>query len=112
MWTKCCIKYKCSYPLFRFTGSAAGLAGSGFLTMDVFSSPSPATKAAAVVWGVAAGQLCHRVHALLPRQPMATFYTCEFILNAFFVMFVVKSYQILFSYKFCGNQRTNNRRKS
>ena len=99
-------------PLFRFTGSAAGLAGSGFLTMDVFSSPSPATKAAALVWGVAAGQLCHRVHTLLPRQPMATFYTCEFILNAFYVMFVVKSYQILFSYKFCGNQRTNNRRKS
>ena len=32
------------YAMARFSGSALGLALSGFLTMDVFKSPSPRTK--------------------------------------------------------------------
>ena len=32
------------YAMARFTGAALGLALSGFLTMDVFKSPSTKTK--------------------------------------------------------------------
>ena len=92
------------YALARFTGSALGLSLSGYLSMDVFNTPSLPTKMSAMMSGVILGQIFHAVHANIPRDPMSQFYVCELILNAAFVITIVKTYQVLFSFNFCGDQ--------
>ena len=60
---------------------------------------------AAGVVGLLLGQLCHRLHGLIPRQPLSSFYLMEAGLNTLYVILVVKAYQLLFYHSFCGNQR-------
>ena len=79
--------------------------------MDVFSSPRILTKMTSLFVGLGLGQLAHLAHKNIPRQPLNHFYLLEFLLNAFYVIVVVKAFQILSSYNFCGNQKTN-RKKS
>jgi len=100
------------YGMMRFTGSALGLSISGFLTMDVFTTPSTLTKMTAMVMGLGLGQIAHFVHMNIPREPLYTFYFFEIILNTVYVILVVKCYQLLFSYNICGNQRANSKKKS
>ena len=99
------------YSMMRFSGAALGLSMSGFLTMDVFTSPSVLTKLSTLAIGLGLGQAAQIVHKNIPRQPLNHFYLYEFLLNAFYVIIVVKTFQILSSYNFCGNQKTN-RKKS
>ena len=39
-----------------------------------------------------------------------TTYLWEFLLNAFYVILVVKTFQLLLSSNFCGNQKTNRKK--
>lgn len=64
------------------------------------------------VVGLLLGQLSHRLHSLIPRQPLSTFYTMEAGLNTLYVILVVKSVQLLFYHNFCGNQRANKKKVS
>ena len=83
---------------------------SGFLTMDVFSSPSLLTKLTTLVAGLGLGQLAQLVHKNIPREPLHQFYLAEFLLNAFYIIVVVKTFQLLLSSNFCGNQKTNRKK--
>eukprot|EP00090_Calanus_glacialis_P002478 TRINITY_DN11863_c0_g1_i2.p1 TRINITY_DN11863_c0_g1~~TRINITY_DN11863_c0_g1_i2.p1 ORF type:complete len:269 (+),score=50.18 TRINITY_DN11863_c0_g1_i2:602-1408(+) len=97
------------YAMMRFSGSAVGLSLSGFLTMEVFSSPKIYTKASAMIIGLGLGQLSNFIHKNLPRENLDHFYLCEFLLNAFYVITVIKMFQMLFANNLCGNQRHFNR---
>ena len=100
------------YAMMRFSGAALGLSLSGFLTMDVFTSPSSSTKMATLLVGLGLGQVANLVHKNIPREPLNNFYVMEFLLNMVYVIIVVKCYQLLFSFNICGNQRLNNKKKS
>ena len=65
----------------RFSGAALGLSLSGFLTMDVFTSPSSSTKMATLFVGLGLGQVANLVHKNIPREPLNNFYVMEFLLN-------------------------------
>ena len=97
------------YAMMRFSGSAVGLSLSGFLSMEVFSSPKMATKGSAMMIGLGLGQLSNFIHKNLPRENLDYFYLFEFLLNAFYVITVIKMFQMLFSNNLCGNQRHFNR---
>ena len=74
--------------------------------MDVFSSPSVLTKLSTLLTGLGLGQLAHLVHGNIPREPLHQFYLLEFLLNAFYIVVLVKTSQLLLSSNFCGNQKT------
>merc|ERR1712083_1184960 len=82
------------YAIMRFSGSAVGLSLSGFLSMEVFSSPKMVTKFSAMLIGLCLGQLSNLIHKNLPRDNLDRFYLCEFLLNAFFVITVIKTFQL------------------
>merc|ERR1711936_809315 len=84
------------YAMMRFSGSAVGLSLSGYLTMEVFSSPKLATKVFAMMLGLGLGQLSNLIHQNIPRDNLDYFYLMEFLLNAFFVIIVIKMFQIMF----------------
>ena len=78
--------------------------------MDVFSSPTVLTKLTTLVTGLGLGQLAHLVHKNIPREPLDQFYLLEFLLNAFYIVVLVKTSQLLLSSNFCGNQKTNRKK--
>ena len=70
---------------------------------------SSGTRAAAGLVGLGLGQLTSYLHRSLSRQNLIAFYTLEFLLNAFYVLIVIKVYQVLIAINFCGNQRKVNK---
>ena len=78
--------------------------------MDVFSSPTVLTKLTTLATGLGLGQLAHLVHKNIPREPLHQFYMLEFLLNAFYIIVLLKTCQLLLSTNFCGNQKTNRKK--
>jgi len=97
------------YAMMRFSGSAVGLSLSGFLSMEVFSTPKVYTTGFAMILGLGLGQLSNMIHRNIPRGNLDQFYLCEFLLNAFFVITVIKMFQMILANNLCGNQRHFNR---
>ena len=97
------------YALMRFSGAAVGLSLSGYLSMEIFSTPSTLTRAFTLFVGLILGQLSNIIHKNLPRENLNQFYLCEFLLNAFFIIVVIKVFQLMLYNNLCGSQRQLNR---